>query len=101
MGQSKKPVEESHEFKELVTTRWVVAGTLTLLVFITYYGFILMVGLSRETLARKIGEATTLGIPLAVLVIVISFLLTLVYIVWANTGYDKRVAALTRMLDKR
>lgn len=101
MSKSQESIEESREFKELVTTRWVVAGLLTLLVFITYYGFILMVGLSRETLARKIGEATTLGIPLAVLVIVVSFLLTIVYIAWANTGYDKRAASLTRTLHKR
>ncbi|MEW6572059.1 MAG: DUF485 domain-containing protein [Bacillota bacterium] len=101
MGNAKEPVEESLEFKQLVTMRWVVAGILTLLVFVTYYGFILLVGLSRETLATKIGETTTLGIPLAVLVIIISFILTLVYIAWANTQYDKKVASLIRTLHER
>ncbi|MEW6771909.1 MAG: DUF485 domain-containing protein [Bacillota bacterium] len=94
-------LEESREFKELITSRWVVAAILTALVFLTYYGFILMIGLSRETLARKIGEATTLGIPLAVTVIVVSFVLTLVYVGWANTIYDKKVASLARILGKK
>ncbi len=101
MERDEKKIEDLPEFKSLVTARWTVAGMLTLLVFASYYGLILLIGYSKETIARKIGEATTLGIPLVVLVIIISFVLTLVYVFWANTYYDKRVAALRQLLDRK
>lgn len=83
-----KTIEKMPEFKDLVVRRWKIASILTILVFITYYGFILIVGLSKETMAQKIGVVTTLGIPVAVAVIVISFFLTLFYVIWANNVYD-------------
>lgn len=83
-----KTIEKMPEFKDLVVRRWKIASILTILVFITYYGFILIVGLSKATLAQKIGVVTTLGIPVAVAVIVISFFLTLFYVIWANNVYD-------------
>lgn len=83
-----RSIEKMPEFKELVVRRWKIASILTILVFVTYYGFILIVGLSKPTLAQKIGVVTTLGIPVAVAVIVISFFLTLYYVIWANNVYD-------------
>lgn len=94
MSNPYKDITKTPEFNKLVTSRWTVATVLTILVFITYYGFILVIGLSKATLAQKIGEVTTLGIPVAVAVIVISFFLTLYYVIWANSKYDSMVASL-------
>lgn len=88
MNTSIKNIDKMPEFKELVTRRWTVATILTVLVFITYYGFVLVVGLSKATLSQKIGVVTTLGIPVAIAVIVISFFLTLYYVIWSNSRYD-------------
>lgn len=88
MKDSSENIESMPEFKNLVTQRWTVAIILTILVFINYYGFVLVVGMSKATLAQKIGPVTTLGIPVAIAVIVISFILTALYVVWANTKYD-------------
>jgi uncharacterized membrane protein (DUF485 family) len=93
-----KKIEESREFKSLVALRWAMAGILTLLVFISYYGFILMVGYSKATLARKISEVTPLGFLMVVAVIVFSFILTLVYVFWANSKYDTMVDYLRKSL---
>ncbi|MEW6727433.1 DUF485 domain-containing protein [Desulforudis sp. 1088] len=101
MDRDEQRIEDLPEFKSLVVARWTVASILTLLVFVSYYGFILLVGYSKETIARKIGDATTLGIPMVVLVIVISFVLTLVYVLWANSSYDSRVTALRQSLEDR
>lgn len=87
-----KQIERMPEFKELVTRRWTMAVILTVMVFITYYGFVLVVGMSRTTLSQKIGTVTTLGIPVAIAVIVISFILTVMYVLWANTRYDSMSA---------
>ena len=46
------------------------------LLFVVYYGFILLVATNKALLARRIGEVTTLGIPLGVAVIVAAWVLT-------------------------
>lgn len=93
-----KNIDQSKEFKQLVTRRWTIAIILTALVFITYYGFILVVGLSKATFAQKIGAVTTLGIPVAIAVIIISFFLTFMYVIWANSTYDSLASAIVKKL---
>ncbi|MCL4845731.1 MAG: DUF485 domain-containing protein [Acidobacteria bacterium] len=97
----KRSVEEmlaSAEFRHLVARRWRVSIALTVALFVTYYGFILLVALDRTLLAQRIGEVTTLGIPLGVSVILVSWVLTAVYVVWANRSYDAEVARLRQLL---
>jgi uncharacterized membrane protein (DUF485 family) len=85
---------ESNEFRHLVTRRWRVALLLTLALFVVYYGFILLVATERELLATRVGEVTTLGIVLGVAVLVIAWVLTAAYVVWANRNYDPEVQRL-------
>lgn len=97
----KRSVEEmlaSAEFRHLVARRWRVSIALTVALFVTYYGFILLVALDRTLLAQRIGEVTTLGIPLGVAVILVSWVLTALYVVWANRSYDAEVARLRQLL---
>jgi uncharacterized membrane protein (DUF485 family) len=97
----KRSVEEmlaSPEFRQLVARRWRVSIALTIALFVTYYGYILLVALDRAFLARKVGEVTTLGIPLGIAVILVSWVLTAIYVVWANRSYDVEVARLRRLL---
>lgn len=101
MSSSYKNIDKLPEFKTLVNRRWLVATILTILVFITYYGFVLVIGLSKPTLAKKIGEVTTLGIPVAVAVIVISFLLTLYYVIWANSSYDSMASSIINKIERK
>ncbi|MFZ5586522.1 MAG: DUF485 domain-containing protein [Thermodesulfobacteriota bacterium] len=88
----------SRDFKRLVSKRWTVSIILTILLFIIYYGYILLVAVDKPFLAQKVGEATTLGIPLGVLVIVLSWVLTVVYVIWANSSYDGEVKRLKDQL---
>jgi uncharacterized membrane protein (DUF485 family) len=48
----------------------------------------------------KIGEVTTMAIPLGVGVIIIAFVLTAFYVGWANTSYDPEVNRLKAQLRK-
>lgn len=89
-------IEDTPEFKQMVNRRWTVAIILTILVFANYYGFVLVVGMSKATLAQKIGPVTTLGIPVAIAVIVLSFILTAVYVLWANSRYDSMASELLK-----
>jgi uncharacterized membrane protein (DUF485 family) len=86
---------DSAEFRHLVRRRWRVSMLLTGLLFILYYGFILLIAVDRPFLAQRIGRGvTTVGIPLGMAVIVGSWVLTFVYIAWANRRYDPEVARL-------
>jgi len=58
---------------------------------IIYFGFILLVAFNKEFLAGKIGEYITIGLPIGIGVIVFAWLLTGVYIWWANNKYDRLV----------
>lgn len=94
MQTSTQRLLESTEFKQLVVRRWRVSMLLTGCLFALYYGYILLVGTNKAFLARRIGEATTLGIPLGAGVIVGAWLLTAIYVVWANRWYDHEVKRL-------
>lgn len=89
---------ESADFKALVAQKAKTSILLLLLLFASYYGFILLIGFNKPFLAQKIGETTTLGIPLGVAVIIAAWLLTVIYVVWANTSYDPEVKRLRAQL---
>ncbi len=85
-------VLESPEFKQLVARRWTVSLLLLAILFLVYYGFILMV--KEPAMSQRIGAVTTLAIPVGVFVIVAAFALTAFYVWWANKSYDPEVARL-------
>jgi uncharacterized membrane protein (DUF485 family) len=85
---------DSAEFRRLVSTRWRVSLTLTVLLFLLYYGYIVLIAVDRAWLSRRIGSATTLGIPLGAAVIVGAWILTAAYVLWANRYYDTEAARL-------
>jgi uncharacterized membrane protein (DUF485 family) len=84
----------SAEFRHLVARRWRVSLLLTALLFVLYYGYILLIALDRAFVSERIGATTTLGIPLGVAVILGAWALTGAYVVWANRSYDGEVARL-------
>ena len=97
--KSTREMLDSAEFRTLVSRRWTVSVLLLACLFILYYGYILLIAFDKPFLAQKIGEYTTLGIPLGVGVIVGSWILTAIYVVWAN-GHDAEVARLKDQVKK-
>ncbi|HEV8580532.1 MAG TPA: DUF485 domain-containing protein [Thermoanaerobaculia bacterium] len=90
----------SQEFRTLVRRKWTVSVILTLCLFVVYYGFILLIAVDKTFLARKIGAFTTLGIPLGVAVIVLSWVLTALYVLWANSSHDAAVKHLAEQVKE-
>jgi uncharacterized membrane protein (DUF485 family) len=89
-----KAILQSPAFLALVRKKWLVSITLTIALFVVYYGYILLIAYDKKALAQKVGEYTTLGIPLGVGVIVLAWLLTAGYVVWANGSHDAEVKRL-------
>lgn len=99
-GKTAHEIISSHEFKALVAKRWTVSAILLIILFVTYYGYVLLIPYAREFMIAKVGQATTRAIPIGLAVIVVSFILTWVYVGWANQSYDPEVDRLKKQLRK-
>jgi len=85
-----------HTLEAVSAARWRVALTLTAAMMAIYFGFILLVAFDKPLLGRVVAPGLSLGMLLGVLVIVAAWVLTWVYVRWANTHYDSRVKGLKR-----
>lgn len=86
-----KEIVNSEKFKDLVSKRLKYSLTLTFIMLVVYFGFILIIAFNKEFLAIKIGEYLTIGIPIGIGIIVFAWILTGIYTSWANKSYDKSV----------
>lgn len=84
----------NESLRGLDAARWRMALRLTSGVVLLYFGFIAMVAYGRHILAIQVIPGLSLGILLGAIVIVGSWLLTWVYVHWANAHYDPHIAAL-------
>lgn len=84
-------IENNAHFKELVEKRQRFAAILSLIVLVIYVSFILLIAFAPGWLGTPIsaGSSITRGIPIGVGVIVISFILTGVYVWRANSEFDR------------
>ena len=57
---------------------------LTTVLFVLYYGYILLIAFDRGLLSRRIGAAVIVG----------AWVLTAAYVIWANRDYDAEAARL-------
>jgi uncharacterized membrane protein (DUF485 family) len=89
---------DSSRFSSLVRSRWTVSLALTAVMLAVYYGFILTLAFRADLFATRIGEHMTLGIPIGLGVILASWVLTGIYVGWANARHDVAVDNLINAL---
>ena len=77
-------------------TRLRGAIALTAAILVPYFGFILLVAFNKPLMGRPVAPGLSLGILLGVLVILVAWALTGVYIVWANGKYDRALRQYTQ-----
>jgi uncharacterized membrane protein (DUF485 family) len=88
--------DEHEPLRTLAAARWRIAITLTVTMIVVYFGFIALIAYNREVLSILVAPGLTVGIVLGALVIVVSWLLTFIYVRWANTHYDEQLAEIGR-----
>ncbi len=82
-------IQNNPKYQELVSKRSKFAWTLTIIMLVVYYAYILLIAFSPETLGAKIGSGmTTVGIPVGIAIIVFSFAMTGIYVRRANGEFD-------------
>lgn len=80
--------------RPLARARTRIALVLTAAVVAVYFGFILAVAFARPALGMLLAPGLSLGILLGAAVILVAWVLTWVYVRWANTRYDPVLRAL-------
>ena len=85
---------EDPEFKDLVSRKNRISIQLTAVTLVIYYGFIFLIAFKRDVFGAKAVGNVTVGILLGIGVILACWLLTGVYVRWANRNYDSMVARL-------
>jgi uncharacterized membrane protein (DUF485 family) len=88
---NKKALLEDPDFKKLVARKNTISLILTVAELTLYFGFIGLIAFNKPFLGTKISGSITIGIPIAVGTILISWILTGIYIWWANNKYDAMV----------
>lgn len=78
--------------RRLTAARLKVAATLTAAMMLAYFGFVGLVAFARPAMGALIVPGLSLGILLGAMVIVSAWVLTWLYVRWANGAYDARVA---------
>lgn len=86
----------SERLRALAQTRWRVAISLTAAMILVYFGFILLIAYDKPLMGSLVAPGLSLGILLGALVIVATWILTLIYVRWANTVYDATLDRLKR-----
>lgn len=95
MSQRHEMMEQSSTYRELVKRRAILGWSLSALMLVIYFGFILLVAFAKPLLAVPLGSGvTTYGIPVGLAVIASAFILTGIYVRAANSVYDGLVRKL-------
>lgn len=83
-------IRSNPRFAELVARRTRFAVTLSAIVLVIFYGFVMMVAFAPEVVAARLFEGSnlTVGIALGLLQFVLFWVLTLVYVRRANGEFD-------------
>ena len=83
-------IQTHPKYLELRSKRTAFGWVLTLMMMVVYYGYIALIAFNKPFLAQPVGAGvTSLGIPIAMGVIVFSVIITGLYVRRANGEYDK------------
>ena len=84
------------DLQDLARARARIATILTLAMIVLYFGFVTLIAYDKPLMGRLITRGLSVGILLGVLVIVGSWILTYIYVRWANNHYDAAVSRIER-----
>ena len=94
-------IEANPKYHELRRKRNTFGWTLTALMMIVYYGYIGLIAFDKQFLAQPLGAGvTTLGIPIALGVIIFTIIITGLYVRRANGEYDRLTAEILKEAAK-
>ena len=91
---------DAPEFHDLARRKNAISLGLTLAMLAIYFGFIFLIAFRKDLVGAKLSANVTWGIPLGIGVILSAWILTGVYVAWANRIYDPMTADLRKKWGK-
>ncbi|MFA9289772.1 MAG: DUF485 domain-containing protein [Solirubrobacteraceae bacterium] len=91
-------IQNTTDFKKFIKTRWLVSLLLTTLMLTFYFGFIITIAYFPNLLAIKVFNELNIGITSGIFLILFAWILTGVYIFWANNFYDKKATHFKKLI---
>ena len=92
-----KKIKSNPKYQKLVSTRSSYGWTLTWIMMVVYYGFILLIAFNKELLSTKMGAGVmTWGMPIGLFVIVFTVIITGIYVRRANSEFDDLTAEIRK-----
>ncbi len=88
--------EDALALHTLAQRRWRMAISLSVLMVVIYFGFVLLVAWNKDGLGTLIVPGLSVGIVLGALVIVLTWGVTWFYVRWANTHIDAEIRRLNQ-----
>jgi uncharacterized membrane protein (DUF485 family) len=86
----------SQDLQSVAAARWKIAVTLTAIMMVVYFGFILLVAYDKPLLGALLRPGLSVGLALGLGVILVAWAVTWWYVRWANLHYDRAVEGLRR-----
>lgn len=82
-------IEANPKYQELVSKRNSFGIKLGIFVLVMFYTYILTIAFNKEILATKVGDTiVTVAFPIALAILIISFITTLIYVKRANGEFE-------------
>ncbi len=82
-------IENNPKYQELVSKRNGFGIKLGIFVLVMFYAYILTIAFNKEVLSTTIGDGvTTIAFPIALAILIISFITTLIYVKRANGEFE-------------
>lgn len=78
------------DFQALMRQKKSISTVLTMVIMTVYFGFMALIAFNPSALSAPVAHGT-LGIPLGIGVIILAWILTGIYVRWANSNYDTLV----------
>ena len=95
-------IECNPKYIELLSKRKSISLKLGTLVLVMFYAFILTIAFNKELLAIKIGNGvTTIAFPIALAILVISFITTIIYVRRANGEFEDLINAIKKDVKEK
>jgi uncharacterized membrane protein (DUF485 family) len=95
-------IKNNPKYQELVSKRSSFAWKLSIIMLVVYYAFIMVIAFKPGLLATRIGNSVmTVGIPIGIFIILLSFLLAGIYVRRANGEFDQLTKEIRTQFEKK
>jgi uncharacterized membrane protein (DUF485 family) len=86
--------QHQEDLDALAARRARVGAVLTAVMLVVYFGFILLIAFNKDGLGELVTDGLSWGMLLGIVVVLTTWVLTWIYVGWANRKYEPEIQRL-------